>query len=198
MTMAASEITGLLRAWRNGDEAALARLTPLVYDHLRQIGQQYLRKERPEVRADATSLVHDAFLRLLDARTVNWQDRTHFWAVASTTMRRILVDAARARAAVKRGGELQRVDATTRELDQLPDVRVNRAEEICALDDALEALARHDSRRARVIELRFFGGLSVEETAETLGVSTQTVLRDWRLARAWLATEIRRPEPPAA
>jgi len=193
--MAASEITGLLRAWRNGDEAALARLTPLVYDHLRQIGRQYLRKERPEVRGAATSLVHDAFLRLVDARTVDWQDRTHFWAVASTTMRRILVDAARARAAVKRGGELQRVDVTTRELDRLPDVSADRAEELCALDDALEALARHDARRARVIELRFFGGLSVEETAETLGVSTQTVLRDWRLARAWLATELRGPTP---
>jgi len=131
-------------------------------------------------------------MRLVDARTVDWQDRAHFFAVSSTIMRRILVDAARARASAKRGGELQRVENTTLlNLDALPAAGTDRAVELCALDDALEALARREPRRAKVIELRYFGGLSVEETAEALSVSPQTVLRDWKLARAWLAVELR-------
>ena len=187
-----SDVTALLKAWRGGDQTALERLTPLVYDHLRKLGRQYVRKERAGARADATSLVHEAYVRLVDARTVDWQDRAHFFAVSSTIMRRILVDAARARASAKRGGDLQRVEnTTTLNLDALPAAGTDRATEICALDDALDALAKREPRRAKVIELRYFGGLSVEETAEALGVSPQTVLRDWKLARAWLAVELR-------
>jgi len=187
-----SDVTALLKAWRGGDQTALERLTPLVYDHLRKLGRQYLRKERAGVRADATSLVHEAYVRLVDARTVDWQDRAHFFAVSSTIMRRILVDAARARASVKRGGDLQRVEnTTTLSLDALPAAGTDRAIDICALDDALDALAKREPRRVKVIELRYFGGLSVEESAEALGVSPQTVLRDWKLARAWLAVELR-------
>ena len=186
------DVTALLKAWRGGDETALERLTPLVYDHLRRLGRQYVRKERADARANATSLVHEAYVRLVDTRTVDWQDRGHFFAVSSTIMRRILVDAARARASTKRGGHLQRVQETTAvTLDALPAAGTDRAADICALDDALDALARQQPRRAKVIELRYFGGLSVEETADALGVSPQTVLRDWKLARAWLAVELR-------
>jgi RNA polymerase sigma factor (TIGR02999 family) len=192
-----SDVTALLKAWRGGDQTALERLTPLIYDHLRKLGRQYLRKERAGARADATSLVHDAYMRLVDARTVDWQDRAHFFAVSSTIMRRILVDAARARASAKRGGDLQRVEnTTTLNLDALPAAGTDRANEICALDDALDALAKREPRRAKVIELRYFGGLSVEETAEAIGVSPQTVLRDWKLARAWLAVELRNSSQP--
>ena len=187
-----ADVTGLLKAWRGGDQTALERLTPLVYAHLRKLGRQYLRKERAGGRVEATSLVHAAFVRLVDARTVDWQDRAHFFAVSSTIMRRLLVDAARARASAKHGGGLQRVEETTAlTLDSLPATGAGRAADICALDDALEVLAKQQPRRAKVIELRYFGGLSVEETAETLGVSPQTVLRDWKLARAWLAVELR-------
>jgi len=187
-----SDVTALLKAWRGGDQGALERLTPLVYDHLRKLGRQYVRKERAGARADATSLVHEAYVRLVDARTVDWQDRAHFFAVSSTIMRRILVDAARARASAKRGGDLQRVDETTAfTLDALPAAGTDLAADICALNDALDVLATREPRRAKVIELRYFGGLSVEETAEALGVSPQTVLRDWKLARAWLAVELK-------
>jgi RNA polymerase sigma factor (TIGR02999 family) len=192
-----SDVTALLKAWRGGDQTALERLTPLVYDHLRKLGRQYLRKERANARADATSLVHEAYVRLVDARHVDWQDRSHFFAVSSTIMRRILVDAARARASAKRGGDLQRVEETPElTLDSLPAAGADRAAAICALDDALDTLAKREPRRAKVIELRYFGGLSVDETAEALGVSPQTVLRDWKLARAWLAVELRHPNRP--
>lgn len=192
-----SDVTALLKAWRAGDRTALDRLTPLVYGHLRQLGRQYLRKERAGARADATSLVHQAYVRLVDARSVDWQDRAHFFAVSSTVMRRILVDAARARASAKRGGGQQRVEETTAwTLDSLAAAGTDRAADICALDDALAALAVREPRRAQVVELRYFGGLSVEETAEALGVSVQTVLRDWKLARAWLAIELRNAGRP--
>src|SRR5688572_22866111 len=185
-----ADVTGLLKAWRGGDQTALERLTPLVYAHLRKLGRQYLRKERAG-GVEATSLVHAAFVRLVDARTVDWQDRAHFFAVSSTIMRRLLVDAARARASAKHGGHLHKVEETTAAtLDSLPAPGTPRAIEICALDDALDALAAREPRRARVVELRYFGGLTVEETAEALGVSPQTVLRDWKLARAWLAVEL--------
>jgi RNA polymerase sigma factor (TIGR02999 family) len=192
-----SDVTALLKAWRGGDQTALDRLTPLVYDHLRKLGRQYVRKERAGARADATSLVHEAYVRLVDARTVDWQDRAHFFAVSSTIMRRILVDAARARASMKHGGNLQRVEETPAlNLDLLPAIGTDRAAEICALDDALDSLAKREPRRVKVIELRYFGGLSVEETAEALGVSPQTVLRDWKLARAWLSVELRNSGRP--
>jgi len=190
---ASAEITTLLKAWRGGDDGALDRLTPLVYDQLRRLGRRYVRGEAADVRGDATSLVHEAFARLVDARQVDWQDRAHFLAVSATIMRRILVDAARARSASKRGGGMQRVDSSDVELDALPASTGVRAADICALDEALHALAARNARHAQVIELRFFGGLSVDETAEALGVSPQTVMRDWKLARAWLAVELRRP-----
>jgi RNA polymerase sigma factor (TIGR02999 family) len=190
-----SDVTALLKAWRGGDQTALERLTPLVYDHLRRLGRQYLRKERAYARADATSLVHEAYVRLVDAQSVDWQDRAHFFAVSSTIMRRILVDAARVRASRKRGGGLQRVEETAAwTLDSVAATGTDRAAEICALDDALESLAAREPRRAQVIELRYFGGLTVEETADALGVSAQTVLRDWKLARAWLAVELRKSD----
>ena len=193
MPPSAPEITALLRAWRSGDNQALERLTPVVYDHLRVLGRQYARRELPNARFDATSLVHDAFMRLVDARSVDWQDRAHFFAVAARIMRRILVDAARARRSTKRGGRLQRVDHSSAiDFDRLPARGTDRADELCALDDALSALAQKDPRRAQVIELRFFAGLSVDETAETLSVSPQTVMRDWKLARAWLGVELRK------
>ena len=190
-----SDVTALLKAWRGGDQTALERLTPLVYNHLRRLGRQYVRKERTDNRADATSLVHEAYLRLVDARAVDWRDRAHFFAVSSTIMRRILVDAARARATAKRGGDLQKLEQTPGlNLDSLPAVGTDRAADICALNDALDALAKREPRRAKVIELRYFGGLTVEDTAEALDVSPQTVLRDWKLARAWLAVELRRSD----
>jgi RNA polymerase sigma factor (TIGR02999 family) len=186
-----ADVTGLLKAWRGGDQTALERLTPLVYVHLRKLGRQYLRKERAGGRVEATSLVHDAFVRLVDARMVDWQDRAHFFAVSSTIMRRILVDGARARASAKHGGHLHKVEETpAATLDSLPAPGTSRATEICALDDALDALAVREPRRAKVVELRYFGGLTVEETAEALAVSPQTVMRDWKLARAWLAVEL--------
>jgi RNA polymerase sigma-70 factor, ECF subfamily len=186
-----ADITTLLLAWRGGDQQALERLTPLVYDHLRRLARQYVRRERAGARGNPTSLVHDAYVRLVDARTVDWQDRAHFLAVAASTMRRILVDAARARASTKRGGGMQRIDyPSDTHLDRLPARGTDRATDICALDDALSTLARTQPRRAQVVELRFFGGLSVDETAETLDVSPQTVMRDWKLARAWLAVEL--------
>jgi RNA polymerase sigma factor (TIGR02999 family) len=190
-TLPTADITTLLLAWRGGDPQAFERLTPMVYDHLRRLARQYARRERAGVRGDPTSLVHEAYVRLVDARTVDWQDRAHFLALAATTMRRILVDAARARASAKRGGGMQRVDnASDANLDRLPAVGSDRATAIRALDDALNTLARREPRRAQVIELRFFGGLSVDETAEALRVSPQTVMRDWKLARAWLAVEL--------
>ena len=196
MPLPTAEVTTLLKAWRAGDSQALERLTPLVYDQLRRLGRQYMRKERADVRGDATSLVHQAFVRLVDARAVDWQDRAHFLAVCSQIMRRILVDAARTRAAIKHGGGMQRVDpSSTNALDGLPARASERALEICALDELLDTMAKREPRRARVIELRFFGGMSVEETAEALEVSPQTVMRDWKLARAWLAVELKGRRP---
>lgn len=186
-----AEITKLLKAWGQGDSAALDRLTPLVYHHLRRMAHGYMRRERPGQTLQATALVNEAFLRLVDARNLDWNDRAHFFAVCARTMRRILVDAARARAAVKRGGQAERVTHSSAvDFDQFPAADTDVGSQLCALDDALDALARIDSRRAQVIELRFFGGLSVEETSQVLQVSPQTVMRDWKLARAWLAREL--------
>jgi RNA polymerase sigma factor (TIGR02999 family) len=187
-----AQITTLLQAWRRGDQHALDRLTPLVYEHLRRVARNYVHKEPVNDHLNATALVHEAYLRLVDAKSVNWQDRVHFYAVSARLMRRILVDAARARQSSKRGGDMLRVDHPTADIDNVLASMSDRSAEICALDDALSALASIDPRRAQVIELRFFGGLSVEETAEFLSVSPQTVLRDWKLARAWLAREMRR------
>jgi RNA polymerase sigma factor (TIGR02999 family) len=186
-----TDITGLLKAWGQGDQAALEQLTPLVYAQLRAQARRYMRNERSGVTLQSTALVHETYLRLIDARDVDWRDRVHFFALSAQLMRRILVDAARARAAAKRGGRAARVEhASAVDLDQIPTADLSAAL-LCELDDALEDLTRIDPRRAKVIELRFFGGLSVEETAEALEVSPQTVMRDWRLARAWLGRELR-------
>lgn len=182
----------LLKAWAGGDHQALERLTPLVYNELRRVASRFMKRERPEHTLQATALVNEAYLRLADVRALDWQDRSHFMAMAAQTMRRVLIDAARTRAAEKRGGDMQRVDASTHfDLDRLPAPGSDRAEEFCALDDALTALAAIDPRRARVIELRFFGGLTVEETADVLKLSPQSLIRDWRLARAWLMRQLR-------
>ena len=191
-------ITVLLKAWRDGDRSALDRLTPLLYGELRRLAYRFMRQERAEHTLQATALVNEAYLRLVDIKAVDWQDRAHFMAVASQTMRRVLVDAARARAAEKRGGGMERLDggASGVDLDGMPAPGTDRALEVCALDDALDALARMDPRRAQVIELRFFGGLTVEETAEILQISPQSVMRDWKLARAWLMRELRVAKNP--
>jgi RNA polymerase sigma-70 factor (ECF subfamily) len=183
------EITILLKAWGAGDHSALSRLTALVYDELRRMARRYMRKERAGNTLQTTALINEAYLRLVDAQSVGWQDRAHFFAVSAQVMRRILVDGARARGSAKRGGLGIRVDHSTAvDLDQIPEV--SRSVELVALDDALNALAEIDPRKARVIELRFFGGLSVEETAGVLEVSPQSVLRDWKLARVWLTREM--------
>lgn len=186
-----AEITRLLKAWGRGDAAALDRLTPLVYDRLHRMARAYMRGERPGDTLQATALVNEAFLRLVDARDLDWTDRAHFFAVCARVMRRILVDAARSRAAIKRGGQADRAEHSTAiHLDQLPSPAYALSAQVCALDEALDMLAQIDPRRAHVIELRFFGGLSVEETARVLQVSPQTVMREWKLARAWLAREL--------
>ena len=178
-------------AWREGDASALDRLTPLLYDELRRLAHSYMRRERAGHTLQTTALVHEAYLRLVDVKNVTWQDRAHFLAIAARVIRRILVDAGRIRASLKRGGPLARVNhASAIDFDQFPGADSNRAAELCALDDALNTLLQMDARRAQVIELRFFGGLSVEETAEVLKVSPQTVMRDWKIARAWLAREL--------
>jgi len=187
------EITVLLKAWGGGDQAAFDRLVPLVYAELHRMARRHMRKERAGITLQATALVNQAYLRLVDVRNADWNDRVHFFAVSAQVMRRILVDAARARASGKRGGQFQRAEHSTAvNLDEIPDLGSQRADELAALDDALTALAQFDARKAKVVELRFFGGLSVEETAEALRVSPQSVMRDWKLAKAWLMRELNR------
>jgi RNA polymerase sigma factor (TIGR02999 family) len=186
------DVTGLLKAWGQGDQGALERLTSLVYDYLRRQARHYMRNERSGATLQSTALVHEAYLRLVNTQDVEWHDRTHFFALSAQIMRRVLIDAARARSAAKRGGRAARVDHSSPiDLDQIASDDSRSAVALCALDDALAGLEQIDARRAKVIELRFFGGLSVDETAEVLQVSPQTVMRDWRLARAWLAREVR-------
>ncbi len=181
----ALRITRLLKAWGEGDQAALERLAPLIYDELHRIAGRYMRKEKPGNTLQTTALVNQAWLRLVGGAPVEWQDRAHFFAVSSQIMRRILVDAARARSAGKEHGLVQRL-----ELNESIDAAPPRDAELIALDDALSSLARFDPRKARVVEMRFFGGLSVEETAAVLKISPQSVMRDWKLARAWLRREM--------
>jgi RNA polymerase sigma-70 factor, ECF subfamily len=186
-----NHLTALLRAWSDGDETAFAALVPLVYGELHRLARLYMSRERNGLTLQPTALVNEAYVRLVDAQSVRWQDRAHFLAVAARVMRQILVDMARARASVKRAGRAQRVP-----FDESLVAVSEWSASLVALDDALSALAEKDARKSHVIELRFFGGLSVEETAEALHVSTRTVLRDWRLARAWLSRELTR-EPIA-
>jgi len=185
-------VTGLLRAWEQGDARALDRLTHLVYNELRRLAARSLRRERPGHTLQTTALVHEAYLRLVCVKEARWQDRVHFFAVAAQMIRRILVDSARARNSIKRGGQVQRINHSSAvNLDAIPHPESESAE-LIAVDDALKALAQMDPRKARVVELRFFGGLSVEETAEVLKISPQSVMRDWKLAKAFLTREINR------
>lgn len=177
-------VTDLLVAWSAGDEESLERLTPLVYDELRRLAGRRLARERGE-SLQPTALVHETYLRLIDQRSVNWQNRTHFFAIAARLMRRILIDHARRRDADRRGGGAVHVT-----LDEAREVSNARSAELLALDEALDELATVDPRKSHVVELRFFGGLSVQETAEALGVSEVTVMRDWSTARAWLHRSI--------
>lgn len=179
------EVTVLLRAWSQGDQTSLEKLTPLVYEELRRLAQKYMKSERADHTLQATALVHEAYLRLIDNSQQQWQNRAHFFAVAARLMRHILVDFARARRSVKRGGGVQRIT-----LDEALFAAPDQETDLVALDDALNNLAAVDGRKSRVVELRFFGGLSVQETAEVLKVSEDTIMRDWRLAKLWLLREI--------
>lgn len=180
-----SDVTELLVAWRQDDPDALAKLLPIVYSELRQLAHARMRRESPGPRTlQTTALVHEVYLRLVDGRRVSWQNRAHFYAVCARLMRRILVDRARARRAVKRGGG---------SAVALPDVEGEvpaRSEDLLALDEALDRLSTVDARRADVVQLRYFGGLGVEETAEALGISPDQVRRDWRVARLWLLEQL--------
>jgi RNA polymerase sigma-70 factor, ECF subfamily len=179
------EVTQLLVDWGNGNQAALDRLISLAYTELHQLAHWYMRRERPDHTMQTTALIHEAYLRLVDQTQVHWQHQAHFFGIAARLMRRILIEHARRHTRAKRGG-----GAGTIVLDEGAIVSQTRATELLALDDALERLAAIDPRKSRVVELRFFGGLSVEEAAIVLNVAPNTVLRDWRLAKAWLHREI--------
>lgn len=181
----AHEITRLLVAWSGGDEAALERLMPLVYDELRRLARRHMHGERPGHTLQTTALVNEAYLRLVNWRDVQWQNRAHFFAVSAQIMRRILVDFAREKLYLKRGGGALRVSLS--EASYIPQ---SRGEDLVELDEALTALAGVDSRKSQVVEMRFFGGLSNREVAEVLKVSEETVMRDWRLAKVWLLREL--------
>jgi len=193
MASESPEVTELLRAWSNGDTGAVEKLTPLVYKELLRLARRNMRNEHPRHTLQATALVNEAYLRLVDVKNIRWEGRLHFFAVCAQIMRRILVDAARARVSTKRGGQLKRIDhSNSFNLCEVPDASTMRARELIALDDALVELAKQDPRKRQVVELRFFGGLTVEETAEVLKISAQSVLRDWKLAKIWLTRELSR------
>lgn len=182
---ASSEATELLLAWSNGDESAFDKLVTLVYQELRLLAQRYMRRERSDHTLQATALVNEAYVRLIDANRIQWQNRAHFLAVAATTMRRILVEFARHNRREKRGGDAVRVT-----IDDALEVPQERSADLVALSDALSTLSTFDERMSQVVELRFFGGLSVQETADVLHVSPETVMRDWKTAKAWLLREL--------
>ncbi|MDX6612329.1 MAG: hypothetical protein QOD75_1515 [Blastocatellia bacterium] len=180
------EMTQLLAAWSDGDREALDKLLPLVEHELHRLAHRYMNHERDGHTLQTTALVNEAYLRLIDQREMRWQNRAHFFAIAAQMMRRILIDHARKQAYAKRGGGARKVS-----LDEVDALTDERAQELVALDEALAGLARIDERKSRVVELRFFGGMSVEETAEVLKISTDTVTRDWHRARAWLHRELK-------
>jgi len=179
------DVTQLLMAWSNGEQDALEHLIPLVYNELHRLAHRYMERERPGHTLQSTALVHEAYQRLINFKDVSWQNRAHFFAVSAQLMRRILVDYARSRRYSKRGGEWRQVP-----LNEAVAVFRDRQTDIVALDDALRTLAGIDPRKGRVVEMRFFGGLSIKETAEVLKVSPDTVLRDWRLAKVWLLRQL--------
>ncbi len=180
------EVTSLLRGWRQGDAAALDKLMPLVYDELHRLAHRYMVHEQAGHTLQTTALVNEAYIRLIDTRQVEWRDRAHFFAISANLMRRILVEFARSRHSGKRGGEGHRVD-----LDESAVFPFAPDADLVALNDALDALSTVDAREAQVVELRFFGGLSVEETAEVLKVSTNTIMRDWNHAKVWLLHQLK-------
>jgi RNA polymerase sigma factor (TIGR02999 family) len=184
-TPSAHEITQLLRAWSEGDSQALEKLTPLVYEELHRSARRYMARERPDHTLQTTALINEVYMRLVDFGDVTWQDRAHFFAVCARLMRRILTDFARSRAYLKRGGGAPRFS-----FDEKLYVSCELPPDLVALDDALTALAAVDQRKSHVVELRFFGGLTVEEAAEVLKVSEETVKRDWKLAKLWLLREL--------
>ena len=179
------DVTALLQAWTGGDEKAFDRLMPVLYEELRRTARAYMRRERSGHTLQTTALVNEVFLRLVDIHQIRWHDRVHFLTMAAQLMRRILVDHARRRGYLKRGGGERPVP-----LDELAVISPSRSSQFVVVDDALNTLAKRDARKAKVVEMRFFGGLSVEETAAALNVSSQTVLRDWSLAKAWLRREM--------
>lgn len=183
------DVTQVLQDLRNGDQKAADRLLPMVYDEFRALARHYLAQERANHTLQPTALVHEAYMKLVDQTRVDWQGRSHFFAVAAQAMRRILVDHARSRQRDKRGGGRARVV-----LDEAVALSPQKDEDVLALDECLERLAALDARQAKVVELRFFGGLSVEEVAEALGVSKRTVEGDWTFARAWLSRELRKDD----
>lgn len=192
-TPPAHDVTALLNAWSEGDGAALGRLVPLVYAELRRVARRRMRAERQADLLQTTALIHEAYIRLVDARRVRWENRAHFFAVSAKLMRQILVDVARTRGARKRGG-----DAVHVELDEAAVATPERVGALVALDAALDALARVDARKSQVVELRYFGGLNAKETAEVLGVSEKTVTRDWQMAKLWLGRELGRGSAAAS
>jgi len=185
MTRVPENVTELLVAWGNGDDAARDQLMPLVYRELHRLAHRYMNREGPGHTLQTSALVNEAFIKLIDQKNVQWQNRAHFFGLAAQMMRRILVDYARSRQYAKRGGGTQQVS-----FDEALIVSEERAHEVVALDDALKDLAQFDQRKSQIVELRFFGGLSIEETAELLKVSPGTVMRDWTLAKAWLRKQI--------
>jgi RNA polymerase sigma-70 factor (ECF subfamily) len=186
MTIAPDNVTLLLRKWSDGDTGALAQLTPLVYNELHRLAHQYMTREKPGHMLQTTALVHEAYLRLIDQSQVRFENRAHFFAIAARLMRQILVDDARRRKSAKRGGGMAPIA-----LDDASNLAQQEAENVLALDEALTLLAAKDRRESDIVELRFFGGLSVEETAEVLNVSPGTVARDWTFARAWLKDQMK-------
>ena len=186
MKPSANEVTRLLLDWSQGDRAALDRLIPLVYDELRRLARHFRRQERADHTLQTTALVNEAYVRLIDQRFVRWQNRAHFFAIAAQMMRRILVDYARSRRYAKRGGGAPQIS-----FDEAAFVARERDAELVAVDDALTDLAARDPRKSQIVELRFFGGLNIEETAEVMGISPTTVQREWRSAKAWLYQAIR-------
>lgn len=189
MTPSPRSITELLIEWRDGDETALDKLMPLVYEELRRLARYYMRRERPGHTLQSAALVNEAYLRLVDHKGMRWQNRAHFFAVAAQAMRRILVDYARSHQYLKRGGGNEIVG-----LDEAAAVVQKQAADIVALDDALTDLAALDPRKSQIVEMRYFGGMTVEETAEVLGLAPVTVMRDWSTAKAWLLRAIRTGE----
>ena len=179
------QVTQLLIDWSNGDKAAVDKLIPLVYDELRRLARYYMRRERAGATLQTTALVNEAYMRLVDQKNVQWQNRAHFFAIAAQLMRRILIDRARKRYNSKRGGDVRKVS-----LDQAAIVSTGRSSDLVALDEALTDLEAIDQRKSKVVELRFFGGLNIEETAEVMSISPATVQREWSMAKAWLYREI--------